>query len=95
MDAADEITQWMARNGRKALTPETAKLLAVESPDHWYVAPQGTRGFMVGKMSLQKFSQRHVLVDATGQAMVFPSLEAALIFLRVDLKIASPHVFNY
>jgi len=95
MAAADEITEWMVRNGRKTLTPETAKLLALESPDHWYVAPLGTRGFMVGKMSLQKFSQRHVLVDATGQAMLFPSLEAALVFLRVDLKIASPHVFNY
>jgi hypothetical protein len=95
MDSADEITQWLARNGRKALTLEAARLLAAESPDHWYVASHGTKGFLVGKMTLQKFSQRHILVDKTGQAMIFPTVEAALVFLRADLRIPSPHVFNY
>lgn len=95
MDAPDEITEWMAKNGRRTLTQDAARLLAAESPDHWYVAPLGGRGFMVGKMSLQKFSQRHVLVDATGQTLLFPSVEAALVFLRVDLKVPNPHVFNY
>lgn len=95
MDPADEITEWMAKNGRKTLTREAAGLLAADSPDHWYVAPLGARGFMVGKMSPQKFSQRHVLVDATGQTLLFPTLETALVFLRVDLKVANPHVFNY
>jgi hypothetical protein len=34
-------------------------------------------------------------VDKTGQAMIFPTVEAALVFLRTDLRIPSPHVFNY
>lgn len=95
MDTADEITEWLARNGRKTLNLEAAKRLAAESPQQWYVASHGTKGFMVGKMTMQKFSQRHILVDETGQAMLFPSVESATAFLRTELKIANPHVFNY
>jgi hypothetical protein len=95
MDAADEITVWLARNGRKSLNLEAAKRLAAESPEHWYVAAQGTRGYLVGKMTMQKFSQRHILVDETGQAMLFPTIEDALALLRTELKIANPHVFNF
>ncbi len=95
MSTSDEITEWLAKNGRKALTLEAARLLAAESPDHWYVASHGKKGFLVGKMTLQKFSQRHILVDETGQAMLFATVEAALLFLRKDLRIPNPHVFNY
>lgn len=59
------------------------------------MASHGTRGFLVGKMTLQKFSQRHILVDEAGQAMLFATVEAALVFLRTDLRIPNPHVFNY
>lgn len=95
MNTSDEITEWLAKNGRKALTLDAARLLAAESPDHWYVASHGNKGFLVGKMTLQKFSQRHILVDGAGQPMIFPTIEAALVFLRVELRIPNPHVFNY
>ena len=91
----DEITEWLTRNGRKVLTLDAARLLAAESPDHWYVASNGSKGFLIGKMTPQKFSQRHILVDETGKAMLFATVESALVFLRVELRIPSPHVFNY
>src|SRR5882672_12070686 len=89
---ADEITEWLARNGRKALNLEAAKLLAADSPQQWYVASHGSKGYLIGKMTLQKFSQRHILVDETGQPMLFATTEAALDFLRVELKITNPHI---
>ena len=95
MEAADEITEWLARNGRKALILEAARQLAVESPEHWYVASHGTKGFLVGKMTMKKFSQRHILVDETGQAMLFTTVEGATAFLCTELKVTNPHIFNY
>lgn len=91
----DEITQWLARQGRNALTLEAAKQLAAESPGQWYVAACGVRGYLVGKMTLQKYSARHILVDERGEPLLFPTVEGALAFLRNDLKVPNPHVFNY
>lgn len=95
MEAADEITEWLARNGRKALDLESAKQLAAQSPDHWYVASLGTRGYLIGKMTLQKFSQRHILVDEAGEARLFGTAESAIAFLRTELKVPNPHLFKY
>ena len=95
MDAADEITEWLSRAGRKALNLDAAKLLAAESPQQWYVASHGAKGFLVGKMTMQKYSARHILVDETGQPMMFPTIESATAFLRTELKVAKPHIFNY
>jgi hypothetical protein len=95
MEKSDEITLWLTRNGRKALTLEAARLLAAESPEHWYVAAHGAKGFIIGKMTMQKFSQRHILVDEAGQPMLFAAIEGATAFLRTELKITQPHVFNY
>lgn len=95
MDAADEITEWLARNGRKALDIESAKQLAAQSPELWYVASHGTKGYLIGKMTMQKFSQRHILVDEAGQAKLFATAESAVAFLRTELKIPNPHLFKY
>jgi hypothetical protein len=95
MAAADEITEWLSRTGRKTLDLEAAKLLAAESPQQWYVASRGAKGYMVGKMTLQKYSARHILVDESGQPMLFTTVEGALAFLRTELKVTKPHVFNY
>lgn len=95
MDAADEITEWLSRTGRKTLDLEAAKLLAAESPHQWYVASHGAKGFIVGKMTLQKYSARHILVDDSGQPMLFTTIESATAFLRNELKLAKPHIFNY
>jgi len=93
--AGDEITEWLARNGRKTLTLEAARQLAAESPQQWYVASFGVKGYLVGKMTLQKYSARHILVDESGEAVVFATIESAKVFLRIELNIANPHVFNY
>jgi hypothetical protein len=95
MATADEITDWLARKGRHALDLEAAKELAAESPQHWYVAPHGVSGYVVGKMTMQKFSTRHILVGGNGQAVLFPTVDAATAFLRTELKIPNPHLFLY
>jgi hypothetical protein len=95
MEQADEITQWLERTGRTALDLEAAKLLAAESPQQWYVASHGVKGYLIGKMTMQKFTARHILVDASGQPMLFQNVESAKFFLRHELKIPHPHVFDY
>jgi hypothetical protein len=95
MDTSDEITEWLAKKGRTALNFEAAKQLAAESPLQWYVASCGTRGYLVGKMTMQKFSARHILVDETGEPFLFATIEGAVAFLRGELKVLNPHVFNY
>lgn len=95
MAAADEITEWLSRTGRKTLDLEAAKLLAAESPQQWYVASRGVRGYMVGKMTLQKYSARHIVVNGDGQPMLFATVEGAVAFLRTELNVIKPHIFNY
>ena len=94
MATSDEITEWLGRKGRTALNLEAAKQLAAESPQHWYIAPHGSKGYIVGKMTMQKYSTRHILVGENGQAVLFPTIEAATTFLRTELKIPNPHVFS-
>jgi hypothetical protein len=95
MPDSDEITEWLAKRGRRTLDLEAARLLAAESPELWYVASHGARGFLVGKMTMQKFSARHILVGRDGEALHFETAEAAVAFLRAELKVPNPHVFNY
>jgi hypothetical protein len=95
MESSDEITEWLSRSGRTALDLETARLLAAESPQQWYIASHGVKGYIVGKMTMQKYSARHILVDASGQAVLFKDIESAKFFLRQELKILQPHVFDY
>jgi hypothetical protein len=95
MASTDEITEWLARAGRTALDLETAKLLAAESPQQWYVASHGMKGYLVGKMTLQKYSARHILVTDNGQPMLFKNVESAKFFLRYELRVSRPHIFDY
>ena len=95
MATADEITDWLAGKGRKALDLEAAKELAAESPLYWYVVSHGTKGYVIGKMTMQKFSTRHILVGENGQPVLFPTADAAAAFLRTELKIPNPHIFRY
>ena len=37
----------------------------------------------------------HILVDETGQPMLFATAEDVLILLQTELKIMKPHIFNY
>jgi hypothetical protein len=91
----DEITEWLARNGRKTLDLEAARQLAAQSPEQWYIARHGKHGYLIGKMTLQKYSARHIVVDDAGQPMLFPAVESAIAFLRTELHVARPHVFNF
>jgi hypothetical protein len=91
---ADEITEWLVKNGRKTLDLAAAKRLASESPDHWYVALQGAKGYIVGKMTMQKYSARHILVDEKEQPIFFLTADAAKRFLQKELNVPSPHIFS-
>jgi hypothetical protein len=95
MSADDEITEWLSKRGRTALNLEAAKQLAAEAPQQWYVALHGNKGYLIGKMTLQKFSQRHIIVDGAGQPLLFPTIEGAVAFLRNELKIDQPHIFTF
>jgi len=93
--AEDEITQWLVKRGRKKdLNVELAKQLAAESRLGWFISPHGHRGFAIGKINLKKLSSRHVLTDDDGRVMSFTSVDAAKAFLRDELHILAPHVFN-
>lgn len=90
----DEITEWLSRRGRTTIDIAAAKQLASESPDHWYIALQGAKGYVVGKMTMQKYSARHILVDGDQQPMYFLTAEAAKRFLIKELNVMNPHVFS-
>jgi hypothetical protein len=90
----DEITEWLSRRGRTTLDLAAARQLASESPEHWYIALQGAKGYIVGKMTMQKYSARHILVDGDGEPMYFLTAEAAKRFLIKELNVPSPHVFS-
>lgn len=91
---SDEITEWLGRKGRTTLDLAAARQLASESPEHWYIALQGAQGYIVGKMTMQKYSARHILVDEKEQPLFFVTAEAAKRFLQKELKIQNPHVFS-
>ncbi|MGH8641351.1 MAG: hypothetical protein ACRET6_06555 [Burkholderiales bacterium] len=90
----DEITEWLAKNGRQTLDLAAAKRLASDSPDHWYIAPHGDKGYIIGKMTMQKYSARHILVDEKQEPMYFVTSDAARRFLQNYLKVQNPHVFS-
>lgn len=92
----DEITQWLAKRGRKRdLSIELAKQLAAESRLGWYVAPHGHKRYVIGKITLQRLSARHMVTDDDGKPLAFDSIEQAKAFLRHELGILAPHVFNF
>jgi thiamine biosynthesis lipoprotein ApbE len=93
-EKSDEITEWLTRKGRAALDLKSARQLASESPEHWYIALQGAKGYIVGKMTMQKYSARHILVDGDGEPMYFLTVEAAKRFLIKELNVPNPHVFS-
>jgi hypothetical protein len=93
-EKADEITEWLTRKGRTTLDLKAAKQLASESPDHWYIALQGAKGYIVGKMTMTKYSARHILVDGDEEPMFFLTADAARRFLRKELDVQNPHVFS-
>jgi hypothetical protein len=90
----DEITEWLSRRGRTTLDLAAARHLASESPEHWYIALQGARGYIIGKMTMQKYSARHILVDRDGEPMYFLTAEEAKRFLIKELNVPSPQVFS-
>ena len=92
----DEITQWLVKRGRKKdLSIELAKELAAESRLGWFIVPYGQKGFAIGKVNLRKLSSRHVLTEDSGRVITFASVDEAKTFLREELNILAPHVFNY
>ena len=93
-EKADEITLWLTKHGRKTLNLAAARQLASEAPEHWYVAPQGDKGYIIGKMTMQKYSARHILVDEKGEPMFFVTSDAAKRFLQKELNVPSPHIFS-
>lgn len=92
----DEITHWLIkRSPKRNLSINLAKQLAAESRLGWYVAPHGHNRYAIGKITLQKLSTRHIVTDDEGKPLTFASVEEAKTFLRDQLKILAPQVFQY
>ena len=93
--AEDEITQWLVSRGRKKdLSIELAKELAGESRLGWFIVPHGHKRFAIGKVNLRKLTSRHVLTEDDGRVITFATVDEAKAFLRDELKILAPHLFN-
>ena len=81
--------------GRQSLTLSTAKQVAMMDRTGWYVAPFSL-GWTVGKAVDEPAPRRnyfHVL-GARGEPLFFESVEAALTFLRIELRILRVPVLN-
>jgi len=92
----DEITQWLVKRGRKKnLSIELAREIAAESRLGWFIVPHGQKGYAIGKVNLRKLSSRHVLTEDDGRVITFASVDEARTFLRDELNILAPHVFNF
>jgi hypothetical protein len=94
--SGDDTTGWLTERGRKGnLTVPLAKQLAAESQRGWYVAHHGHDRFVVGRMTLQKLSSGHIVIDDQGNPLTFASVAQAKAFLRDELEIHSPQVFDF
>lgn len=82
------------RHGRQALTLSGARRAALMDRTGWYVAPFGL-GWTVGKEDARGPRKRffHV-VGGDGEPFLFETVEAALTFLRIELKVLRVPVIN-
>jgi len=91
-----EVTNWLNSRGTgSVLTVAAAKDLAHRSPLGWYIAPHSQDRFCVGKLTLEKLASRHMVTDEAGKALAFPTIEAAKRFMKEQLGIVTPQVFDY
>jgi len=91
-----EVTNWLNSQGKAGtLTLPAAKGLADTSPLGWYIAPHSQNRFCVGKLTLEKLASRHIVTDEEGKALAFPTIEAARTFMRDQLGILTPQIFDF
>lgn len=91
-----EVTNWLSSHGRaNALTVVLAKDLAQISPLGWYIAPYSQGHFCVGKLTLEKLASRHTVTDDEGKALTFPTIAAAKSFMKEELGILIPQIFEF
>ena len=90
-----EVTKWLtSHGGASTLTVELAKQLARESRVGWYIVPHSHDRFSVGKLTLEKLASRHTITDDEGAPLTFTSVEEAKAFLKNQLGILVPQVFD-
>ena len=82
------------RHGRRALTLTTAWRVALMDRTGWYVAPFSL-GWTVGK-SVDHASQKRYfhIVGGDDEPLFFETVEAALTFLRIELKVLRVPILN-
>ena len=91
-----EVTQWLTSKGQcGALTLPMARDLAQRSLLGWYIAPYSQEHFCIGKMTLEKLASRHIVTDEDGKALAFPTIEAARTFMKHQLGILTPQLFEF
>jgi len=91
-----EVTKWLTSRGNPgALTLPMARDLAHESLLGWYIAPYSHEHFCIGKLTLDKLASRHIVTDEEGKALAFPTIEAARTFMKHQLGILTPQIFEF
>lgn len=91
-----EVTNWLSSHGTgNALTGALAKELAQISQLGWYIAPHSQDRYCVGKLTLEKFASRRIVTDEEGKALAFPTIEAARTFMKDQLGILTPQIFDF
>jgi len=90
-----DTTDWLTSRGKAdVLTVAIAEVLAQVSPLGWYIAPCAQNRFCIGKFTPEKYASRHIVTDEAGQALTFPTIEAAKDFLSEQLGILTPQIFD-
>jgi len=94
--AQGDVTKWLTSHGEaEKLTVPLAKNLARELPLGWYVAPYANGRFCVGKLTLEKFASRHIVTDEDEHALTFATIDEAKTFLRDELAVLAPQIYDY
>lgn len=93
--AERDTTDWLTSRGKATvLTLPVAKVLAHVSTVGWYIAPFSQDRFCVGKLTLEKYASRHIVTDEAGQALTFPTIDAAKCFMSEQLGILTPQIYD-
>ena len=82
-------------HGRHALTLTNARRVALMDRTGWYVAPF-SMGWTVGKAAHAEAATKRYfhVVGSDGEPFFFETVEAALAFLRIELKVLRVPIIN-
>jgi len=87
----DDKNEWLNelpvnRYGRRMLTLEKARQIAIRSPASWCIAAYGL-GYTIAKQTAYPGWSLYYVVDQNNEPLRFDDLDAAMRFLRIQLHV--------